>query len=78
MFFSERAFEKLSNRKSKVASYYLDMKLVGQQWGWYGGDKRGYHHTSVQHAHPCAFNGCNPLLTGGLLEMLTLDLEMQR
>lgn len=40
-----RAFEKLSNRKTKVASYYLDMTLVGDYWGWY--DKRSYHHTGM-------------------------------
>ncbi len=42
---SERAFQKLSNRKTKVASYYLDATLFGDYWGWY--DKRFYHHTGA-------------------------------
>ena len=42
---SERAFEKLKNRKTKVASYYLDATLFGDYWGWF--DKRFYHHTGA-------------------------------
>ena len=34
LFFSERAMEKLANRKTKVASYYFDMTMVGDYWGW--------------------------------------------
>ncbi|KAK9807220.1 hypothetical protein WJX73_010527 [Symbiochloris irregularis] len=45
LFFGERAFEKLQSRKSKVASYYFDLNLVGDYWGWY--DKRFYHHTGM-------------------------------
>jgi alanine-glyoxylate transaminase / serine-glyoxylate transaminase / serine-pyruvate transaminase len=41
----ERAFEKLMNRKTKVASYQNDLTLVGDYWGWY--DKRFYHHTGM-------------------------------
>lgn len=29
LFFNQRAMDKLKNRKTKVASYYLDMNLVG-------------------------------------------------
>ena len=42
-FMSERAMKKLKGRKTKVATYNLDMNLVGDYWGWYG--KRWYHHT---------------------------------
>lgn len=42
-FMSERAMKKMKGRKSKVATYMLDMNLVGDYWGWYG--KRWYHHT---------------------------------
>lgn len=42
-FMSERAMKKLKGRKTKVATYMLDMNLVGDYWGWYG--KRWYHHT---------------------------------
>eukprot|EP00891_Asterochloris_glomerata_P005967 jgi/Astpho2/5967/fgenesh1_pg.00080_%23_150_t len=43
-FMSTKAFDRLNERKSKVATYNLDMKLVGDYWGWYG--KRWYHHTA--------------------------------
>ena len=42
---SERAMQKILNRKAKVRSYYLDMNLVGDYWGWFG--KRTYHHTGA-------------------------------
>ncbi|KAK9843347.1 hypothetical protein WJX74_010741 [Apatococcus lobatus] len=45
LFFSERAFQKLRNRKTPVASYYFDLNLVGDYWGWF--NKRFYHHTGM-------------------------------
>ncbi|KAK9818420.1 hypothetical protein WJX72_012441 [[Myrmecia] bisecta] len=42
-FFSERALEKVKARKTKPTSYYFDMNLVGDYWGWF--NKRFYHHT---------------------------------
>jgi len=42
--FSERAVERLSNRSSKVQSWFLDLNLVLGYWG--GGGKRSYHHTA--------------------------------
>ena len=45
LFFGPRAMEKLKSRKTKVRSYYLDMLLVGDYWGWYG--SRSYHHTGM-------------------------------
>lgn len=37
-----RAVEKLNNRRSKVANWYLDMSLIGKYWG----SERTYHHTA--------------------------------
>ena len=45
LFFSERALEKLKGRSTKPATYYLDLNLVGDYWGWFGG--RSYHHTGL-------------------------------
>lgn len=45
LFFGERAMKKLADRKTKVASYYFDLNLVGDYWGWFG--KRFYHHTGT-------------------------------
>lgn len=40
--FSERAVQKIKNRKSKVPNWYLDMNMLIQYWG---GSTRVYHHT---------------------------------
>jgi alanine-glyoxylate transaminase/serine-glyoxylate transaminase/serine-pyruvate transaminase len=37
-----RAVEKLNNRKTKVANWYLDMSMLSKYWG----DERTYHHTA--------------------------------
>jgi len=42
--FSERAIEKLSNRKKPVTSWFLDLNLVMGYWG--KNAKRAYHHTA--------------------------------
>ncbi|WP_066381099.1 MULTISPECIES: alanine--glyoxylate aminotransferase family protein [unclassified Anabaena] len=39
---SSRAMEKLQNRRTKVANWYLDMNLLGKYWG----SERVYHHTA--------------------------------
>ncbi|CAG9462368.1 unnamed protein product [Pedinophyceae sp. YPF-701] len=44
-FFSERALQKLMSRKTKPATFNLDMTMIGDYWGWW--DKRSYHHTGV-------------------------------
>jgi alanine-glyoxylate transaminase/serine-glyoxylate transaminase/serine-pyruvate transaminase len=42
--FSEKAFSVISNRKSKVPNWYLDMSLIAQYWS--GERSRVYHHTA--------------------------------
>jgi len=42
--FSERAVAKITGRKHKVQSWFLDMQLVMGYWG--GDGKRAYHHTA--------------------------------
>ncbi|WP_341527673.1 alanine--glyoxylate aminotransferase family protein [Nostoc sp. UHCC 0302] len=39
---SPRAVEKLQQRRTKVANWYLDMSLLGKYWG----TERTYHHTA--------------------------------
>lgn len=41
--FGPRALEKMSNRKSTVSSWYLDVSLLATYWE---GDTRRYHHTA--------------------------------
>lgn len=42
--FSQRAMDVVTNRKTKVQSWFLDLNLVTAYWG--GGTKRAYHHTA--------------------------------
>ena len=42
--FSDKAVEIITNRKTKVQSWFLDMNLVMGYWG--EGAKRAYHHTA--------------------------------
>lgn len=46
--FSQRAVEKLKNRKTPVQSWFLDQTLVMGYWG--GSGKRAYHHTAPVNA----------------------------
>lgn len=46
--FSERALEKVRNRKTKVQSWFLDLNLLMGYWG--EGAKRTYHHTAPVNA----------------------------
>ncbi|MBL7003705.1 MAG: alanine--glyoxylate aminotransferase family protein [Gammaproteobacteria bacterium] len=46
--FSERALDKVRNRKTKVQSWFLDLNLVMGYWG--EGAKRSYHHTAPVNA----------------------------
>lgn len=44
--FSSEAVEVISNRKSKVQSWFLDQSLVMDYWANNAGGKRSYHHTA--------------------------------
>ncbi len=46
--FSERAIDKIKNRKTRVQSWFLDLNLVMGYWG--EGAKRAYHHTAPVNA----------------------------
>lgn len=41
--FSDRAVEKLQNRKTKVPNWYLDLSMIVNYWE---GSRRAYHHTA--------------------------------
>lgn len=45
IFLNQRVLDKLQNRKTKPATYNLDLNLVGDYWGLFG--KRWYHHTGM-------------------------------
>ncbi|MFN2287535.1 MAG: alanine--glyoxylate aminotransferase family protein [Chromatocurvus sp.] len=46
--FSPRAIERISARRQRVQSWFLDMQLVMAYWG--GDSKRAYHHTAPVNA----------------------------
>lgn len=48
--FSERAMERIRNRKTPVQSWYLDMSLVETYWSGTSGGGRAYHHTAPSNA----------------------------
>jgi alanine-glyoxylate transaminase/serine-glyoxylate transaminase/serine-pyruvate transaminase len=49
--FSERAIERVQQRRHKVQSWFLDLNLVMGYWGDGGSDsKRAYHHTAPVNA----------------------------
>jgi len=41
--FSDRAVDKLMNRKTKVPNWYLDLSMIANYWS---GEQRAYHHTA--------------------------------
>ena len=49
--FSERAIERVRNRRHPVQSWFLDLNLIMGYWGdGGGGSKRAYHHTAPVNA----------------------------
>ncbi len=61
--FSPRALELIQTRKSKIASWYLDMKLVSNYWS----DKsRAYHHTAPINMNYALHEALRTVLEEGL------------
>jgi alanine-glyoxylate transaminase/serine-glyoxylate transaminase/serine-pyruvate transaminase len=48
--FSQRAMDRIHQRKKPVQSWYLDMSLVENYWGDSGAGGRAYHHTAPSNA----------------------------
>lgn len=46
-FMSQRAVDKLKGRKTKPATYNLDLNLIADYWGWFK-PQRSYHHTGTR------------------------------
>jgi len=86
--FSDRAVEKLTNRKTKVPNWYLDLSMITQYWS---GNARVYHHTAPINMLYGLYQACYSILEEGLenviqrhkdmhellvSELKTLDLEL--
>jgi alanine-glyoxylate transaminase / serine-glyoxylate transaminase / serine-pyruvate transaminase len=61
--FSPRAVAAIEARKSKVASWYLDMTMVRNYWG----QDRAYHHTAPINMNYALFEALSLVLEEGLL-----------
>lgn len=60
--FSPRAVEAIERRRSKVASWYLDMSMVRNYWG----NARAYHHTAPINSNYGLYEALRLILEEGL------------
>lgn len=60
--FSPRAVERLQNRKTKVANWYLDATMLGNYWG----SERTYHHTAPISMNYALYESLRVILEEGL------------
>jgi alanine-glyoxylate transaminase/serine-glyoxylate transaminase/serine-pyruvate transaminase len=60
--FGPRAEEKIQNRKTPVANWYLDMSLVQKYWG----KERTYHHTAPISSNYALYEGLRLIVEEGL------------
>ena len=67
--FSNKALEKLNNRKSKVPNWYLDLSMITKYWS---GKARVYHHTAPINMLYGLYQACYNILDEGL------DIVIQR
>lgn len=73
--FSERAVEKLSNRKLKVPNWYLDLSMIINYWS---GKDRVYHHTAPINMLYGLYQACYNILEEGLNNVIQRHLQMHQ
>jgi len=73
--FSDRAVEILSNRKTKVPNWYLDLSMIVNYWE---GQKRAYHHTAPINMIYALYQAMGNLLEEGLENAFERHLENHR
>ncbi len=66
--FSEKAVNKLMNRKTKVPNWYLDLTMIVNYWE---GRKRAYHHTAPVNMLYGLFQALGNILDEGLENVFT-------
>ena len=71
--FSDRAVEKLTNRKTKVPNWYLDLSMITQYWS---GNARVYHHTAPINMLYGLYQACYSILEEGLENVIKRHAEM--
>lgn len=60
--FSDRALERIQNRKTKVANWYLDATMLANYWG----TERVYHHTAPISMNYALYESLRAILDEGL------------
>ena len=63
---SDNGLEAIRQRKQPPSSWYLDLELLGNYWGW--GAQRAYHHTAPVSMILALRQGLRQVLTEGLTE----------
>jgi len=71
--FSDRAVEKLTNRKNKVPNWYLDLSMITQYWS---GKARVYHHTAPINMLYGLYQACYSILEEGLENVIQRHKDM--
>ena len=71
--FSDRAVEKLTNRKTKVPNWYLDLSMITQYWS---GKARVYHHTAPINMLYGLYQACYSILEEGLENVIQRHKDM--
>ena len=71
--FSDRAVGKLTNRKTKVPNWYLDLSMITQYWS---GKARVYHHTAPINMLYGLYQACYSILEEGLENVIQRHKDM--
>ena len=73
--FSKTAINKLTNRKTKVPNWYLDLSMLINYWS---GNKRVYHHTAPINMLYGLYQSCYNILEEGLENVINRHLTMHQ
>ena len=73
--FSDKAVEKLTNRKTKVPNWYLDLSMISQYWS---GKARVYHHTAPINMLYGLYQACYNIFEEGLDSVIQRHLQMHQ
>jgi alanine-glyoxylate transaminase/serine-glyoxylate transaminase/serine-pyruvate transaminase len=73
--FSPRAMEKITNRKTKVPNFYLDMTLLMKYWN---GSPRAYHHTAPANMYYALYRALELILEEGIEAVYKRHLDAHR
>jgi alanine-glyoxylate transaminase/serine-glyoxylate transaminase/serine-pyruvate transaminase len=73
--FSDKAVEKLTNRKTKVPNWYLDLSMITQYWS---GKARVYHHTAPINMLYGLYQACYNIFEEGLESVIERHLTMHQ